>query len=293
MVVHPVLFINGSLRMADSVLAPDTHLAHVRAAADALRTQLTDTPRIGLLTGAGTAALTEAIAPTATVPFHEIPHMPTADSGPERAFVAGTLHGHNVLAVPEPLHLYDGHSAREVARPVRVMGALGIDLLIAVTTAGGVNPHYAPGDVVLLSDHINLQGANPLEGPNVEAWGPRFPDMSAPYDADLRTAAHEAATRAETRLHDGIYLGVPGPNLQTKAEYRFMQHIGADAVGTGLIPEIIAARHMSLRVLGAAVITDACFADTMQPAAPSDVATAAETGRKRLARVLAHLLPTL
>ncbi|WP_176521738.1 purine-nucleoside phosphorylase [Longimonas halophila] len=279
--------------MADSVLAPDTRLAHVNAAADVLRTTLPDIPHIGLLTGAGTASLADALSETTTVPFADVPHLPTAESGPDRAFVAGMLHGHSVLAVPEPLHLYDGLSAREVALPVRIMGALGIDLLIAAPTAGSVNPHYAPGDVMLLSDHINLQGANPLEGPNVDAWGPRFPDMSAPYNADLRTAAHEAATRAETRLHDGIYLGVPGPNLQTKAEYRFMQHIGADAVGTGLIPEIIAARHMGLRVLGAAVITDACFADTMQPTAPSDVATAAETGRKCLARVLAQLLPTL
>ena len=279
--------------MADSTLAPDTRLAHVNTAADALRAALPKAPTIGLLTGAGTAALADAMDTTTTIPFADLPHMPAADSGPERTFAAGMLHGYDTLAVPEQLHLYDGLSAREVALPARIMGALDVDLLIAVTTAGGVNPHYTPGDVMLFSDHINLQGANPLEGPNVEAWGPRFPDMSAPYDPTLRTAAHEAATRAGTRLHDGIYLGVPGPNLQTKAEYRFMQHIGADAVGTGLIPEIIVARHMGLRVLGAAVITDACFADTMQPTAPDDVAAASDTGVDRLADIFAELLPAL
>lgn len=279
--------------MADSVLAPDTHLAHVNTAADALRSRLPDTPRIGLLAGAGTGVLVDAIEEAISIPFDAIPHLPTPASGPERAFVAGTLHGQHVLAVAEPLHLYDGISAREVALPVRVMSALGVEMLIAATTAGGVNPHYTPGTVMVLSDHINLQGANPLEGPNVDAWGPRFPDMSAPYDADLRTQAHDAATRIGTRLEDGIYLGVPGPNLQTKAEYRFMQHVGADAVGTGLIPEVIAARHMDVPVLAFASITDACFADTLQPAAPDDVADAADAAQARLANVLGALLPTL
>lgn len=279
--------------MADSVLAPDTRHAHVNAAADALRAKLPNTPRIGLLTGAGTASLVEAIAEPKTVPFAEVPHLPTVASGPDRVFVTGRLHGHEVLAVPEQVHLYDGLSAREVTLPVRIMATLGIDTLVAITAAGSVNPHYAPGDVMLLSDHINLQGENPLEGPNVEAWGPRFPDMSAPYDADLRTAAHDAALHADTRLHEGIYLGVPGPNLQTKAEYRFMRNVGADAVGTALIPEVIVARHMDLRVLGMAIITDACFADALQPTPAEEVATAATTGREHIAAVLERLMPAL
>ena len=279
--------------MADSVLAPDTRIAHVNAAADALRAKLSNTPRIGLLTGAGTASLAESIAEPTTVPFAEVPHLPAVASGPDRAFVVGTLHGQEVLAVPEQLHLYDGLSAREVALPVRIMAALGVDTLVAITTAGSVNPHYAPGDVMLLGDHINLQGENPLEGPNVDAWGPRFPDMSAPYDADLRSAAHEAALHAGTRLHEGIYLGVPGPNLQTKAEYRFMRNVGADAVGTALIPEVIVARHMDLRVLGSVILTDDCFADTLQPTPAEDVSAAATTGRERIAAVLEHLMPAL
>ena len=279
--------------MADPTLSPQKRRSHVDASAKALRDLLPDKPRIGLLTGGGTAALTHAVASATAIPFAEVPHMPSADGAPQHTFVGGMLHGHSVLAVPESLCLFAGYSAREAALPVRVMGALGIDLLIAATTAGGVNPHYTPGDVMLLSDHINLQGQNPLEGPNVDAWGPRFPDMSAPYDADLRTQAHEAATRAEVRLQEGIYLGVQGPNLQTKAEYRFMRNVGADAVGTGLIPEMIAACHMDLPVLAAAVVTDACFADTMQPTAPGEVSAAADAGCERLGDVLAELIPAL
>lgn len=279
--------------MADPVLAPDTRLAHVDAAADALRNKLTASPRIGLLMGAGTASLAEAISAPTTVPFDAVPHLPTTASGPDRAVVAGTLHEQEVLAVPEQLHLYDGLSAREVALPVRIMAALGVDTLVAITTAGSVNPHHTPGDVMLISDHINLQGENPLEGPNVDAWGPRFPDMSAPYDADLRTAAHQAALQAGTRLQEGIYLGVPGPNVQTKAEYRFMRNVGADAVGTSLVPEVIVARHMDLRVLGAAIITDACFADTLQPTPAEEVATAATRGCERMAALLEPLMPAL
>ena len=279
--------------MAVPVLDPEARYAHATTASDALRNMLDDVPRIGIIAGTGTHALIEGLRKTASVPFDEVPHMPTANDGTERYLQVGTLHGQDVLVLPTPLHVYEGFTAHEAAFPVRVMGELGIDTLLMAHPAGGVNPHLAPGDAMLISDHINLQGVNPLEGPNIDEWGPRFPDMTDPYHAALRTAAHEAATDAGKRLHDGVYLGVPGPNLQTTTEYRFMEQIGADAVGTGLISEVIAARHMDLRVLAWAVITDACFADNLAPAPADDVADAATQSATRIAAVLERLLPQL
>ncbi|MES3631217.1 MAG: purine-nucleoside phosphorylase [Longimonas sp.] len=279
--------------MAASVLDPDTHLAHVNTAAEAVRALLSDRPRIGIIADPVTEPLVEEMTSATAIDFADVPHLPAPGETDAHRFIAGELWEQDVLVVPHALHLYEGISARESALPVRIMGALGIETLIATAAAGSVNPHYTPGEVMLLADHINLQGANPLEGPNVDAWGPRFPDMSNPYDPALREVAHQAALRAGERLQEGIYLGVPGPNTQTKTEYRFMRHVGADAVGTGLIPEVIAARHMDLRVLAAVVITDACFADTLEPTSAAEVAQAAETGRARLKQVLTHLMPRL
>ena len=279
--------------MAVSVLDPEARHTHVTDTAHALRDMLDDVPRIGIIAGAGTHALLEGFREAASIAFAEIPHMPGTNDEAERYLQGGTLHGQDVLVLPTPLHVYEGATAHDVAFPVRVMGELGIDTVLMAHPAGGVNPHLAPGDAMLISDHINLQGVNPLEGPNIDEWGPRFPDMTDPYHAALRTAAHEAATDAGTRLHDGVYLGVPGPNLQTTTEYRFMEQIGADAVGTGLISEVIAARHMDLRVLAWAVITDACFADNLAPAPADDVADAATQSATRIAAVLERLLPQL
>jgi purine-nucleoside phosphorylase len=187
-------------------------------------------------------------------------------------------------------HLYEGYSPREVTLPVRVMGALGLDTLLISNAAGGMNPQFAQSDVMLVTDHINLQGANPLVGPNVDDWGPRFPDMSEPYDPTLRTWAEDVALEQEIKLQRGVYVAVVGPNLETKAEYRMLRRMGADAVGMSTVPEVIVARHMDLRVMALSVITDECFPDALAPVTLDEVVAAADEAEPRLTTIMAGVV---
>jgi purine-nucleoside phosphorylase len=268
-------------------LSADALLRQVEEAADALRARLSATPRAGLILGTGLGQLAEAIEAEAVVPYGEVPGMPlsTVESHTGR-FIAGTLDGLPVLAMQGRFHLYEGYSAQEVTLPVRVMAALGVDTLLVSNAAGGMNPHFRRGDLMLLTDHINLQGANPLIGPNVEAWGPRFPDMSEPYDLELRQWAEDAALGQGIRLQQGVYAAVAGPNLETRAEYRWLRMIGADAVGMSTVPEVIVARHMGLRALAISVITDECFPDALEPVSIQDVLAAAAEAEPKLTAVL-------
>jgi len=259
----------------------------VEAAADALRQRVPTAPRAGLILGTGLGQLAEAIEAEATIPYEEVPGMPlsTVESHTGR-FISGTLDGLPVLAMQGRFHLYEGYTAQEVTLPVRVMAALGADTLLVSNAAGGMNPHFRRGDLMLLTDHINLQGANPLIGPNVDAWGPRFPDMSEPYDRELRRWAEEAALEQAIPLRQGVYAAVAGPNLETPAEYRWLRAIGADAVGMSTVPEVIVARHMGLRALAVSVITDECFPDALEPVSIADVLAAAAEAEPSLTAVL-------
>jgi purine-nucleoside phosphorylase len=174
-------------------------------------------------------------------------------------------------------HLYEGYDLREVTFPVRVMKLLGAEVLIVSSASGGMNPLWKPGELVLLADHINLLGENPLVGPNLDELGPRFPDMSEPYDWKLQDLAMEVASESGISLHKGVYVAVQGPNLETRAEYRMLRGLGADVVGMSTVPEVIVARHMGMRVMGVTIITDACFPDSLEPV---DVATIIETARR-------------
>ena len=174
-------------------------------------------------------------------------------------------------------HLYEGYDLGAVTFPVRVMNLLGARTLIASAACGGMNPDWKPGELVLLDDHINLLGNNPLAGPNLDELGPRFPDMSAPYDRDLQELARSVASEEGIPLHKGVYVAVQGPNLETRAEYRMLRGMGADVVGMSTVPEVIVARHMDMRVMGITIITDACLPDTLQPV---EVASIIETARR-------------
>ena len=275
-------------------MTPDDPRLLVAAAADVLRDRIGDAARVGLILGTGLGGLADEIDAHAVVPYGDIPGFPlsTVESHSGR-LVAGTLRGVPVLAMQGRFHLYEGYSAQQVTFPVRVLAALGVEALVVSNAAGGLHPEYRRGDLMLLSDHINLQGANPLTGPNVDAWGPRFPDMSEPYDRSLRDAARAAAGAAGTRLHEGVYVAVVGPNLETRAEYGFLRRIGGDAVGMSTVPEVTVGRHMGLRCMAVSVITDECDPATLVPVSLADVLAAAAEAEPRLTRLVGDVVETL
>ena len=273
----------------------DDFRKHVQQASDALAERLGDgRPAVGIILGTGLGGLAEEINATLSIPYGEIPHMPlsTVESH-EGRLIVGTLRGVPVLAMQGRFHLYEGYSAREATFPVRVMASLGVETLLISNAAGGMNPLFRRGDLMLLTDHINLQHANPLTGPNVEEWGPRFPDMSEPYDVELRDAAEAAALKRGVRLQQGVYVAVVGPNLETRAEYRFLRAIGADAVGMSTVPEVIVARHMGLRCMAISVITDECFPDALEPVSIADVLAAAGEAEPHLTALMGDIVETL
>ncbi len=276
-----------------------SYRAHVDEAAEAVRGALGDAlggalPRLGLILGTGLGRLAEEIEVETTISYDALPHFPisTVESHDGRLLVGG-LEGVPVVAMQGRFHLYEGYDAKQVTFPVRVLGTLGVEALLISNAAGGMNPHYRRGDLMLVTDHINLQGANPLTGPNVDTWGPRFPDMSEPYDAELRALAEEQALRQGIKLQQGVYVAVEGPNLETPAEYRFLRMIGADVVGMSTVPEVIAARHMGLRVMALSVITDECFPDALEPVTMEDVLAAAGEAEPKLTRIMRAVVAAL
>ncbi len=271
-----------------------TYRAHVEAAAGAIAAAIDLRPRLGIILGTGLGKLAEEIDVRASVAYDDIPHFPisTVESHHGR-LLCGHLRGVPVLAMQGRFHLYEGYGPQQVTFPVRVLATLGVETLLVSNAAGGMNPHYRRGDLMLLTDHINLQGVNPLVGPNVEAWGPRFPDMSEPYDPALRRLAEERALALGIKLQQGVYVAVTGPNLETKAEYRFLRAFGADVVGMSTVPEVIVARHMDLRVLAFSVITDECFPDALEPVTLEAVLAAAAEAEPKLTALMAAVVEAL
>jgi purine-nucleoside phosphorylase len=236
-------------------------------AVEAIRARTQAAPRVAVILGTGLGGLAERIEIEEAIPYEEIPHFPlsTVESHSGR-LLFGTLGGKPVVAMQGRFHRYEGYSLQQVTFPVRVMRALGAEVLVVSNACGGMNPLWAPGDLVLIADHINLLGDNPLVGPNDDALGPRFPDMSEPYDLGLREAAREVALEEKIPLRSGVYVAVPGPNLETRAEYRMLRVMGADVVGMSTVPEVIVAVHGGMRVMGVSIITDACFPDALEAA---------------------------
>jgi purine-nucleoside phosphorylase len=207
--------------------------------------------------------------------------------------LCGTLGGRTVIAMQGRFHRYEGYSLQQVTFPVRVLRALGAKTLLVSNACGGMHPLWAPGDLMLIADHINLLGDNPLVGPNDDALGPRFPDMSAPYDAGLRSIAREVARQAGITLREGVYAAVPGPNLETRAEYRMLRTMGADAVGMSTVPEVIVAVHAGMRVLGVSIITDQCLPDALEPATLDRILAVANAAEPNLTTLLRGVLEQL
>ncbi|MDO9130356.1 MAG: purine-nucleoside phosphorylase [Anaerolineales bacterium] len=222
--------------------------------AEIIRSRVRQKPRIGIILGTGLGGLAETVQAATIIPYQELPDWPapTVVGHPGR-LVSGELEGQPVLVMQGRIHYYEGYSMAQVTMPVRVMQCLGIEILIVTNAAGAINPDYLPGDVMLISDHLNLTGMtglNPLIGPNLEEFGPRFPDMSQAYDRELSALARKAAAENGIQLHAGIYVGLSGPSFETPADLRFLSLAGADAVGMSTVPEVTVARHGGSRVLG-------------------------------------------
>ncbi|MBL0713333.1 MAG: purine-nucleoside phosphorylase, partial [Desulfosarcina sp.] len=246
--------------------------ARVDEAAAFILKRCGSTPAVGLLTGTGLGDCAEAIEVEEAFDYAQIPHIPrsTVESHRGRLLI-GHLNGRVVAAFQGRFHLYEGYSPREVAFPVRILQALGARFLLVTNAAGGLNPHHRAGDIMLITDHINLTGENPLVGPNIPEWGLRFPDMSRVYDLELMDRARTIARAMNLELPSGVYAGLKGPSLETPAELRFLRTIGADAVGLSTVPEVIAAVHAGLRILGLSVITNIADPGAPVPATMEDI----------------------
>jgi purine-nucleoside phosphorylase len=247
-------------------------------------------PDVAIVLGTGLGGLAAEIEIEAAVPYEEIPGFPlsTVESHAGRLLL-GHLGKRPVVAMQGRFHLYEGYDLAAVTFPVRVMQALGARFLFASNACGGMNPLWSPGDLVLLSDHINLLGDNPLIGANDERLGPRFPDMSAPYDPGLRALARAAALELGITLREGVYVAVPGPNLETRAEYRMLRMMGADVVGMSTVPEVVVAVHAGMRTLGISIITDQCLPDALEPADIGRIIATAGRAEPSLTRLIASL----
>ncbi len=273
--------------------APPLH-DRVVSAAEAIRARTKLRPEVAIVLGTGLGGLAREIEVEAEIPYGDIPGFPLSTVETHAGkLLAGRLAGRPVMAMQGRFHRYEGYDLQQVTFPVRVLRALGAGTLVVSNACGGMNPLWGPGDLVLLSDHINLLGDNPLVGPNDDRLGPRFPDMSAPYDPGLRALARAAALELGIVLREGVYVAVPGPNLETRAEYRMLRAIGADVVGMSTVPEVIVAVHQGMRVVGISIITDQCLPDALEPADIGRIIATAARAEPQLTRLITTLVERL
>ena len=271
-----------------------SEMDRIREAALAVQSRGAPAPRVGIILGTGLGGLADAIEVDAAIDYEDLPHFPVSTvMSHQGRLILGTLSGVPVAAMQGRFHRYEGYTHQQIVFPVRVMRLLGADTLIVSAACGGMNPLWGPGDLVLLDDHINFMGDSPLIGPNLDELGPRFPDMSAPYDAGLHHAAVAVATEERIPLRHGVYVAVPGPQLETRAEYRMLRAMGADVVGMSTVPEVIAARHMDMRVMAVAVITDQCLPDALEEVSVERIIATARAAGPKLTRLVAGVVERL
>ncbi|MEO8495616.1 MAG: purine-nucleoside phosphorylase [Planctomycetota bacterium] len=260
----------------------------VEEAVAAIKAKWDKTTQAGIILGTGLGGLVEEIHEEASLEYEEIPNFPRSTAISHRGrLVCGTLNGLPVMAMEGRFHMYEGYPLKQITLPVRVMRAMGAKLLVVSNACGGLNPYFRNGDIVVIEDHINLMGDNPLIGVNDDRLGPRFPDMCEPYDRKLIDKALEIARKEDIVAHKGVFVAVAGPNLETRAEYRFLRTIGADMVGMSTVPEVIVAVHCGMRVVGFSIVTDMCLPDALEPADVSKIiatANAAEPNLRTLVR---------
>ena len=275
------------------LLSAEEQRRRLGEAAGAIRARVGTSPgpEVAIILGTGLGGLAAEIDVDSAIPYEEIPHFPlsTVETHSGRLLL-GTLAGRRVVAMQGRFHRYEGYDLKEVTLPVRVIRMLGAETLLVSNACGGMNPLWAPGELVAIEDHINLLGDNPLIGPNLDELGPRFPDMSQVYDRELLRIAEQAALDLRIPLQRGVYVAVAGPNLETRAEYRMLRGMGADVVGMSTVPEAIVARHMGMRVLGIGIVTDACLPDHLQPADIQVIIRTASTAEPKLTAIFKTVL---
>ncbi|NIP87048.1 MAG: purine-nucleoside phosphorylase, partial [Planctomycetales bacterium] len=263
----------------------------IQEAAAQIRAQWQHPPQVGIILGTGLGSLAGQIDVDAAIEYHDIPHFLNSTATSHRGrLVCGDLQGLKVMAMEGRVHAYEGHPLKRITLPVRVMNEMGAQLLIISNAVGGLNPNYRLGDIMVIEDHLNLMHENPLIGINDERLGPRFPDMSQPYDQRLVDVALEVARRENFAAHKGVLVAVTGPNLETRAEYRFLRLIGADAVGMSTVPEVITAAHCGLRTVGLSIVTDMCLPDALEAADIQRIIATANAAEPKLRAIVLGLL---
>lgn len=272
-------------------------LEQIDEAADAIRARTSHGPRVGLILGSGLNSLADSVQKADTIPYGDLPNWPLSTvQGHAGRLVIGELENQSVLVMQGRIHYYEGYSMSQITLPVRVMLRLGLELMIVTNAAGGVNPDFVPGDVMLITDNLNLMGmtgANPLMGPNIDELGPRFPDMSQAYDAELMSLARKAASENKITLREGIYCGLSGPSFEGPADLRFLRMIGTDAVGMSTVPEVIVARHGGLRVLGFSGISNKANLDGSTVTTHEEVMEAGKVITPKIEKIIRGVLRSL
>lgn len=273
----------------------NNYIKQVEECVSFLQERLPFIPPLVIQLGTGLGGLGGQIQSELILPYHEIPNFPCSTvSSHQGNLIIGHLHGTPVVILQGRFHCYEGYSSKEVAFPIRVLALLGVRTLILTNAAGGLNPAFAPGSIMIFRDHLNLLGDNPLRGPNVEAWGPRFPDFSIPYNPDLIKIALQSAERCGlNKVVSGVYACIPGPSLETPAETRWLRGCGADAVGMSSIPEVIVARHAGMDVLGLSVISNVNDPDKMQPIILEEIIAAAGMVEPQLERLVIEIIRSI
>lgn len=272
-------------------------LEQIDEAADAIRKRVVHRPRVGLILGSGLNSLAESVQDGKVLPYRELPHWPVSTvHGHAGQLVIGELEGQPVFVMQGRIHFYEGYSMSQVTLPVRVMLRLGLEIMIVTNAAGGVNPEFSPGDVMLITDHLNLvgmTGANPLMGPNIDELGPRFPDMSQAYDRRLMAVARQVAVSESIALQEGVYCALSGPSFEGPADLRFLRLAGADAVGMSTVPEVIVARHGNMRVLGFSGISNKANLDGSTVTTHEEVLEAGRVIAPKLETIIRGVLRSL
>lgn len=268
--------------------------AQLEASLNVVRSASRLAPRVGIILGTGLGALAKELRGGQALSYEDIPHFPVSTAPGHRGrLLIGTLADQPVMILDGRFHFYEGYSLAQITYPVRLLKQMGAEILLISNAAGGLNPAWRSGDLMVITDHINLMGVNPLIGPNDERLGPRFPDMSEPYDRRLIALAAKTAKARRQALRQGVYLGLTGPNLETRAEYRMLRRLGADAVGMSTVPEVIVAAHAGLRVLGLSVITDLCIPETLKPANVEEIIRIANKAEPQLTRLVTGIIKRL
>ena len=269
-------------------------ISNINETLEVIRKHMKENYPIGIILGTGLGGLVKEIDVKHQINYEDLPHFPisTVESHHGK-LIFGKINGKNVVAMQGRFHFYEGYTMQQITYPVRVMKLLGVETLLVSNACGGMNPNYRRGDVMIMVDHINMLGDNPLIGKNEDELGPRFPDMSEPYNIELIELAEQIALENKIKVQKGVYVAVPGPNLETRAEYRFLRATGADVVGMSTIPENIVANHMGMKVLGISIVTDECFPDSLKPVNVEEIIATAMQAEPKMTLIMKELIKRL